>query len=183
MFSSDKKIETRLSSQTLYEGKTLKFRRDDIITIKGLRTHRNVLVHPGGAVILPYFENGDILLIRQYRYCIDKVIIELPAGTLEPPEPPLETARRELVEETGYGSDHFTLLGAVYTAPGFCTEKLHLYLAENLYPIENHQFLEDEYIEVVRTPFSKALAMADTGEIEDAKTISSLFLAQRRLGL
>lgn len=181
MFSSDKPIEVQTSSATLYDGNTLKFRRDEIVTIKGIKTHRNVVVHPGGAVILPYFENGDIILIRQYRYCIGKAILELPAGTLEPPEPPLETARRELAEETGYGSDHFTLLGAVYTAPGFCTEKLHLYLAENLYPIDNHQFLEDEYIEVLRMPFKRALEMADSGEIEDAKTLSSLFLIERRL--
>src|SRR6266550_929528 len=142
---------------------------------------REVVHHPGSAVILPAFDDGTIALVRQYRHPAVKYLLELPAGTLNDKERPEEGAVRELEEELGVVAGKLEKLSEFFVSPGFCEEKMWLYLATDL--TETAQRLEeDEIVEVVRVPFSSALKMITNGEIEDAKTIIGLMLAAPRLG-
>lgn len=131
---------------------------------------RELVVHPGAVLILPILEDGRIVLIRNHRYSIQKSLLELPAGTLEPPEDPAACAGRELIEETGYQAARLVKLCAFYTTPGFCTEFMHAYLATGL--TEVGQKLEDyEQIQTEPVTPAQALAMIRDGRIIDAKTI------------
>ena len=142
---------------------------------------REVVHHPGSAVILPAFDDGTIALVRQYRHPTVKYLLELPAGTLNNQERPEEGAARELEEELGLVAGKLEKLAEFFVSPGFCEEKMWLYLATDL--TETAQRLEDdELIEVVRLPIDRALQMITDGEIEDAKTIIGLMLAAPRLG-
>jgi ADP-ribose diphosphatase len=142
---------------------------------------REVVHHPGSAVILPAFDDGSIAMVRQYRHPAVKYLLELPAGTLNEKERPEEGAARELEEELGVVAGKMEKLSEFFVSPGFCEEKMWLYLATEL--TETRQRLEDdEMIEVVRLPIDRALQMITGGEIEDAKTIIGLMLAAPRLG-
>lgn len=142
---------------------------------------REVVHHPGSAVILPAFDDGTIALVRQYRHPAVKYLLELPAGTLNDRERPDEGAARELEEELGLRAAKLEKLSEFFVSPGFCEEKMWIFLATDL--TETEQRLEDdEFIEVVRLPIDRALQMITDGEIEDAKTIIGLMLAAPRLG-
>src|SRR5438128_207986 len=142
---------------------------------------REVVHHPGSAVILPAFEDGTIGLVRQYRHPAVKYLLELPAGTLNDKERPEEGAARELEEELGMVAGRMDKLCEFFVSPGFCEEKMWLYLATDL--TATKQSLEDdEAIEIVRLPIRQALQMVTDGEVEDAKTIIGLLLAAPRLG-
>ncbi len=142
---------------------------------------REVVHHPGSAVILPAFDDGTIALVRQYRHPAVKYLLELPAGTLNDRERPEEGAARELEEELGVVAGKLEKLSEFFVSPGFCEEKMWLYLATGL--SETAQRLdEDEKIEVIRVSVDRALQMITDGEIEDAKTIIGLMLAAPRLG-
>src|SRR5437660_12679891 len=142
---------------------------------------REVVHHKGSAVILPAFDDGTIALVRQYRHPAVKYLLELPAGTLNDQERPEEGAARELEEELGVRAGRIEKLSEFFVSPGFCEEKMWLYLATDL--TETQQSLEhDEFIEIVRLPIDRALQMITDGEIEDAKTIIGLMLAGPRLG-
>jgi ADP-ribose pyrophosphatase len=156
---------------------------DHLRTASGNGTIREIVRHPGGAVAVPVFENGDVLLIRQYRYPIDATIYEFPAGKLDAGEAPEVCARRELEEETGYRAAKWQKLTSMFTAPGFCDEVLHLYLATELQELAGGQRLEEgeESIAVERIPLARALQMAAGREITDGKTIAGLFLASQAL--
>src|SRR6184192_1259630 len=142
---------------------------------------REVVHHPGSAVILPAFDDGTIALVKQYRHPAVKYLLELPAGTLNDNERPEDGAARELEEELGVVAGKLEKLCEFFVSPGFCEEKMWLYLATDLR--ETVQRLEDdELIEVIRIPVDQALQMITDGEIEDAKTIIGLMLAASRLG-
>src|SRR5215471_4302455 len=142
---------------------------------------REVVHHRGSAVILPAFDDGTIALVRQYRHPAVKYLLELPAGGCEDQERPEQAAARELEEELGLVAGKLEKLSEFFVSPGFCAEKMWLYLATEL--SETEQRLEDdEVIEVVRVPIDRALQMITSGEIEDAKTIIGLMLAAPRLG-
>ena len=142
---------------------------------------REVVHHRGSAVILPAFEDGTIALVRQYRHPTLKYLLELPAGGVEDQERPEQAAARELEEELGLVTGKLEKLSEFFVSPGFCAEKMWLYLATDLKQTE--QRLEaDEVIEIVRVPIDRALQMITDGEIEDAKTIIGLMLAAPRLG-
>ena len=142
---------------------------------------REVVHHPGSAVILPAFDDGTIALVRQYRHPAVKYLLELPAGTLNDRERPEVGAARELEEELGLVAGNLEKLAEFFVSPGFCAEKMWLYLATDL--SQTAQRLEDdELIEVVRLPLDRALRMISDGEIEDAKTIIGLLIAAPRLG-
>ena len=140
---------------------------------RGADVVKQTIKHPGAVVILPLLPDGRVLLIRNYRVAVDKTFIELPAGTLEPPEPPEQTARRELVEETGYSGERFTELPPFYMSPGILDERMYCFVAEGLTPGEAQPEAGEE-IENLPTPLDDALAMIKRGEIEDAKTIVAL---------
>ncbi len=142
---------------------------------------REVVHHHGSAVIIPIFEDGTIALVRQYRHPAVRYLLEAPAGTLQRGEVPEEGAARELEEELGVVAGRLEKLSEFFVSPGFCEEKMWVYLATEL--TETKQQLEDdEILDVVRIPFSQASSMITTGEIEDAKTIIGLMLAAPRIG-
>ena len=142
---------------------------------------REVVHHPGSAVILPAFDDGTIALVKQYRHPAVKYLLELPAGTLNDQERPEVGAARELEEELGLIAGNLEKLSEFFVSPGFCEEKMWLYLATELAPTAQ-KLDDDEFIEVVRLPIDRALQMISDGEIEDAKTIIGLLLAAPGLG-
>ncbi|HVF42040.1 MAG TPA: NUDIX hydrolase [Pyrinomonadaceae bacterium] len=170
-----------LSSEEVYAGKLISVARDTVR--EGEVTYvREVVAHPGGAGIVAYFGDGTTALVRQYRHPARGYVLEIPAGKLDPGERPEQTAARELEEELGVVAGRLEELSAFYTTPGFCAEKLWVFLATNLRETAIRREA-DEIIEVVRVPLASALAMLASGEIEDAKTIIGLTLAARRLGI
>jgi len=170
-----------LASEEIFSGRVFDVTVDTVR--EGDKTYvREVVHHPGSAVILPVFEDGTVALVRQYRHPAVKYLLELPAGTLNDKERPEEGAARELEEELGVVATTLEKLCEFFISPGFCEEKMWLYLATDL--TKTAQRLEDdEMIEVVRLPIDRALQMITDGEIEDAKTIIGLMLAAPRIGL
>lgn len=143
----------------------------------GRRIARDIVVHPGSAVILPMWSANRVVLIRNHRYAPDKTLWELPAGTLEPPEPPADCARRELIEEAGYRAGRLEPLMKLYPSPGICTELMHAFVATDLTQVEQ-QLVEDERIEPMVISMNDVIEMIRNNEIEDAKTIA-IVLAYR----
>jgi ADP-ribose pyrophosphatase len=167
-----------LSTKTPYVGKLVTLRVDQVRFESGNTGERVVVSHPGATVILALDDQQRILWIRQNRYAIGRELLELPAGGLEPGEDPAFCAGRELQEETGF-SGTLTALGAFFTVPGFCTERLFAFLATDL----KHAPLpgdEDEEISLEPLTLEESLAKVDSGEIEDAKSLSTLFLYMRK---
>jgi len=142
---------------------------------------REVVHHPGSAVIIPAFPNGTVALVRQYRHPALRYLLEAPAGTLNHGERPEEGAARELEEELGFVAGKMEKLSEFYVSPGFCEEKMWVYLATDL-TATAQRLEDDELLEVVRMPVQQALEMITDGEIDDAKTIIGLMLAAPRLG-
>jgi ADP-ribose pyrophosphatase len=170
-----------LDSKPAFSGRVFEVTIDTVR--EGDKTYvREVVHHSGSAVILPAFDDGTIALVRQYRHPALRYLLELPAGTLDNNERPEEGAARELEEELGLVAGRMEKLSEFFVSPGFCEEKMWLYLATDL--TETAQRLEeDELIEVVRLPIERALQMITDDEIEDAKTIIGLVLAAPRIGL
>ena len=169
-----------LKSVEIFRGRVVEVTVDTIH--EGEKTYeREVVHHPGSAVIIPIFEDGTIALVRQYRHPAVRYLLEAPAGTLERGEAPEEGAARELEEELGFVAGRLEKLIEFFVSPGFCEEKMWVYLATEM--TKTQQRLEDdEIVEVVRIPFQQALNMITTGEIEDAKTIIGIMLAAPRVG-
>ena len=142
---------------------------------------REIVHHPGSAVIIPVFEDRTIALVRQYRHPAVRYLLEAPAGTLERGEAPEEGAARELEEELGVVAARLEKLSEFFVSPGFCEEKMFVYLATEMTQTEQ-RLEDDEIVEVVRIPFAQALSMITTGEIDDAKTIIGVMLAAPRVG-
>jgi ADP-ribose pyrophosphatase len=166
----------------LYEGRVFTIVRDEVRHDSGYDSVREVVVHAGGAVIVAIDSDGQVVLIRQFRYPLGEEIMELPAGKLDEGEDPLLCAQRELREETGCSAAQWEKLTAMATTPGFCSEVLHVYLARELR--DGMQALEqgEESIAVFRVPLREALSMCADGRIRDGKTITGLALAAMRLG-
>jgi ADP-ribose pyrophosphatase len=177
----DKELPEVLSSEEVYAGRLVRVVRDTVR--EGGKTYaREVVGHPGGAAAVPVFEDGTVAFVSQYRHPARRFVLELPAGKLDPGERPAETAARELEEELGLVAGRVEQLSEFYTTPGFCAERLWVFLATDLSETAlRHE--EDEIIEVVRMPFARALRMVASGEIDDAKTIIGLLLAAGRLGV
>ena len=142
--------------------------------------HREVIRHPGSVVILPLLDEGQICLIENHRVAVDRVLIELPAGTLDAGEAPLDCARRELIEETGFRPGQLDLLTSFYAAPGILDERMHLFVARELTPGEPAREEEEEIRNRV-VSWSQAWQMIDSGEIQDAKTLIGLLLYARQI--
>ncbi len=173
MFMSDL-TETRLESEWLVQGRFLQARRDTVRLPNGKTSTREYILHPGAAVILPVFENGDVLLERQHRYPCGRDFIEVPAGKLDPDEAPEICAQRELIEETGYRAGEIKFLFEFYPAIGYCNEVMHFFLARDLEHV-GHERDHDEFLEILRVPFDEAMAMIRRGEICETKTTTALF--------
>lgn len=167
----------RIKSEEILRGRVLTIRRDTLKGSDGREMVREVVAHPGAVVILAV-DGDDLLFVRQYRYAAGESLLELVAGTCEPGEEPADTADRELQEEAGYKAGRLTKMGEFYSAPGFCTELLHLYLAEDLTP-SRLPMDDDEEIELERIPLAEAVRMAETGQFRDAKTLVGVLLYAR----
>jgi ADP-ribose pyrophosphatase len=165
-------------AKTLLETRKFTVVRETVSTPGGKDKTREIVRHPGACVIVPLLDDGRVCLIRNFRIAVDETLIELPAGTLEPPELPAKTAERELIEETGYRAAKIELLQAFYASPGFLDEKMHLYLATGLTAGES-ALEEGEEIENLLVPFEQAVEMVFRGEIQDAKTIVGLLWVDR----
>ncbi len=165
-----------LDSETIYTGLVFEVERDRLREDSGLELVREVVRHPGGAGGLPLFADGRIALVRQYRHPARRELLEIPAGRIEKGESPEACARREIEAEVGVRVGQVEKLAEFYTTPGFCQEKLYIYLATDLTP--GPQSLDhDEVIEIVHLPLAEAVRLVREGKIEDAKTIIALLLA------
>jgi len=172
--------EKKLSSQQLYRGRAVNLRMDTVEKSDGKTTTREVVEHSNCVAVVVVDDQGNVLLVRQYRYPVGKFLLEIPAGGIDPNEEPIDCVRRELQEEIGYFPQKIEELGGFYSVPGYGTEYLHCYLATDLVP--SRLIAEDsEGIEVVRVPISKITQLITSGEICDAKSIAALltFLLQR----
>ena len=166
-------LETRVSSKRIYEGKVLNLRVDEVKIGNGNTARREVVEHPGAAAIVPILGEAEVILVRQYRYPIGSDLLEIPAGTLRANESPEDCATRELEEETGYRCSEIAKMTECFVAPGYSTEKIHIYLARGLTKTQT-KMDEDESINLERCPFSEALEKIRTGTIRDAKSIVGL---------
>jgi ADP-ribose pyrophosphatase len=172
-----------LNRRRIYDGRVFSTIVDDVEYPSGNRSIREVAEHGGGAVAFAVFPDETILLVRQQRYPIGDVLWELPAGKLDPGEDPLDCARRELEEETGYSAAQWQKLTAIYTTPGFCNERLHIYLARELTKHPDGRRLEEGELTMTVSilPVADAIAMIERQEIVDGKSICGILLGERML--
>lgn len=162
--------EDRINSTKVFSGKLIDLYLDNVRLPNGKKSTREWVNHPGAVCIVPILNNGDILLIRQFRYGPREEFIEIPAGKLDKNEDPLKCGLRELEEETGYKSNKLTFLTNIHPAIGFSNEKMWMYLAEEL-ELSERKLDEDEFLELLPTPLNLALEWVFTGKITDVKTI------------
>jgi ADP-ribose pyrophosphatase len=186
--AADVDLEQRLAERrTVHTGRYLAVERDVAIMSDGGRVERDIVVHPGAVVVAPLDAAGRLLLVTQYRLPAGGALLELPAGTLDLDkggfEDPLAAAHRELEEETGYRAGSMERIGGFWSAPGFSTEYLTLYLATDLRPADEDRLSpdEDEDLRLLRLPWRDAVAAVEAGVIEDAKSIAGILMLARRL--
>ena len=163
-------------SKTIHEGRVFRFITENVTLENGVTTDIDYIQHPGATVIVPVKENRQLILLKQYRHALNTYIWEIPAGTIDPGETIETCARRELIEETGYSAEQWQRLGEITPVPGYSNEHIHVYLATELRPAVRN-LDEDEMISVHEIKFTKAVEMIKNGEIQDSKTIASLYLA------
>ena len=173
-------IEKRLKSEPIYKGKLLDIYCDKVQLPDGTTSTREYTIHPGAVAIVPILADGRIMLIRQFRYPVGKIMIEIPAGKLDPGEDYLTTARRELAEEIGYRAEKFTLLGEINPCVGYSDEHIWICLTEDLAPMKNN-LDHDEFIELLPVTLNQAVMMATDGSITDVKTIIAILWTERYL--
>jgi len=166
--------ETLLSSEIVYQGRLLQVNCDRVSLPNGGESTREYIVHPGAVVILPVFENGDVLLERQHRYPLRRDFIEFPAGKIDPGEDELRCGQRELREETGYEALQWSHVTTLYPCIGYANERLEFYHAQQL-EFVGHARDSDEFLEVLRIPFGQAMGWLRSGKICETKTVVGLF--------
>jgi ADP-ribose pyrophosphatase len=169
-----------LKSEVLLKGRVFAIRRDYLKTPDGRETKLEIIEHGGSVVVIPVDENGNLLLVRQYRHATGGELLELPAGTLDEHEDPELCAAREIREETGMAAGSLKKLGEFYLAPGYSDEFMIVYLATELSdsPLDAD---DDEFLSLETVPIAEAIRMAERGQIPDAKSLAALFLARSSL--
>jgi ADP-ribose pyrophosphatase len=172
--------ERCISSTTILEGGMLTVKRDEVRLPNGNLSQREYVLHPGAVVIVPLLANGNVVLERQFRYPLQQVFIELPAGKIDQGEETLVTGQRELMEETGYRANNWVSLGCQHPCIGYSNEVIHMYLATGL-TAGAHQRDVDEVLDVFDLPFDECMRMAQRGEMTDGKTLVALYTAQQYL--
>ena len=180
--SDDMLFEKTVASRTVFEGKVFDVEIKDIVTPEGNTSIREIVKHPGGACILPIDGEGNCYLVKQFRSPFGKVMLEAPAGKLEPGEDPLHCVSREITEETGFTAGRIECMGAIAATPGYCSEIITLFIGTEL-EYKGGEPDPNEYIATVKMPLSDAIKMAENGEIIDAKTLVLLYKAQGRSGI
>jgi ADP-ribose pyrophosphatase len=166
--------EQRIASELVFDGKLLKVYRDQVRLPDGSHGEREYIRHPGAVAVVPLFDDRSVLLERQFRYPQGRVFIEVPAGKLEPNEPHLDTAKRELLEETGYSAAEWTRLGVIHTAIAYTNEAIEIFIARKLRQEGAAQLDAGEFVETLIVPFDEAIAMVRDGRITDSKTVAAL---------
>lgn len=172
--------EAMLESKEIFNGRVIRVTLDKVQLEDGTTSTREVVHHHGGACILPVDADGNVTMVRQFRYALGEELWELPAGKLEAGEDPFEAAKRELSEECGLTADTYTELGVVYPTVGYDSERIYLWAAEGLHTVGQH-LDAGEFLDVVKMPFAQALGLVMDGTIKDSKTqIALLKYAQLR---
>lgn len=169
--------EEAISSETLFQGKFLKAKRDIVRLPDGQTATREYVVHPGAVVVLPMLDDGRVVVERQFRYAVGQVLVEFPAGKLDPAEDPLECGRRELLEETGYVAREWARAGTMHLAVGYSTEIIHIYFARGLVP-GTRQLDQGEFLDVFEATLPDLLAWSRDGRLTDAKSLACLLWLQ-----
>lgn len=171
-------IEVQKSSHNVYDGKLLNVYVDNVLLPDGSASTRDWIKHPGASAIVPVFEDGTIMLIKQFRYPPRRTFIEVPAGKIDSGESPKSTAKRELIEETGIRCEFMQKTGSFFPAIGYADEEIHVFIAWGLTQ-SDQDVDEDEFVIKHRVPFSEALKLIYKGDIQDAKTICSIIQAHQ----
>ena len=166
--------------ELIHQGKVFNLFAENITLPNGHTTTLSIIRHPGASAMVAITEVKKMILIRQYRHAVNGFIWEIPAGTLDPGESPLDCAQRELVEEAGVSADVWHKLGEIIPVPGYSDERIHIFLAENLTKAEQ-KLDSDEVLEVHPFDFAEVLEMIRSGQIIDAKSISGIFMAKSHL--
>ena len=174
--------ETILHREEIYSGRVVNLSVATVRLPNGGESRREIVKHPGAVAIVALDADQNVLLVRQFRLAADKILLEIPAGTLKPDEPPEICARRELQEETGYLPGRLEAIGGIYPAPGYTTEYIHLYLATDL--SESRLAMDDdEFIEIERVPLREVLSMIERDQLADGKSVAALLKVARRLSV
>lgn len=166
-------FEKQLSSAEIFTGRVISVTLDTVELENGSTGIREVVHHHGGAGVAALNEQDEIYLVRQYRYALDRELIEIPAGKLEPEEDPFETAKRELGEEAGLRAAEYRDLGYIIPTCGYCSEIIYLYAAKDLSPVSQH-LDADEFLSVFTMPLGEAVRLVLSGEITDSKTVAAI---------
>ncbi len=174
-------FEKTVTSELIFDGKIITVKKDTAELENGEIVNRELVVHPGGVCVVPINENGEVLMVKQFRYPFQEALVEVPAGKLEVGEDHREAGLRELREETGAVCEKFEYLGVCYPSVAYLTEKIHIYLATGL-TFENQDLDEDEFLDVVKVKLEDAVEMIMNNELPDAKTQCAILKAARILG-
>lgn len=175
--SDDDTRERRVDGRTVYEGRLLHLKEDTVRLANGRISTREYMTHPGAAMILAMPEN-KVVLVRQYRYPLDRYFIELPAGKIDPGENPLQTAKREFIEECGYEAAQWRHLTTLHPCIGYANERIELYHAQELTQVGSTPD-DGEFLEVLHVPLAEALAWVRDGRITEAKAVTGLLWAEK----
>ena len=162
------------SRRTIHNGRVFEITVENVTLPTGYRMDMEIIRHPGAAAIVPLLEDNQVVMLKQYRHAVGDFLWEIPAGTFDGSEDPMECARRELAEETGYTAGKWDHLGLIVPVPGYSDERIHLYLARNLTLAAQH-LEQDEILEVHILPLQQVAEMIADGQIQDAKTIAAIF--------
>lgn len=172
--------EKKISRKVIYEGKIINVYNDTVLLPNGKETHRELVEHHGGVCVAALTDEGNLLFVRQFRYPYGRVLLELPAGKLEKGEDPLSAGMRELEEECGVVAEKVFPMGTVYPTVAYCTEIIHLFLAQGL--SKTHQHLDDgEFLSVEEIPLKEAVKLVMNGEISDSKTVALILKTEKLL--
>lgn len=170
--------EQELSTKQVYRGRLLDVREDRVALPNGKEATREYIVHPGAVVVVPLLDNGDVLMVRQFRYPLRREFFELPAGKIDPGEDALLCGQRELLEETGFVADTWRMLATIHPCIGYSDERILIYLAQGLSE-QGHRRDEDEFLDNVRMPLARAMDWLREGRLSDGKTMIGLFWAEK----
>jgi ADP-ribose pyrophosphatase len=173
-------VESEISSETVFKGALLEVRKDRVLLPDGRESVREYIVHPGAVVVLAFLDNGNLLFERQFRYPLRRVFLELPAGKIDHGDPILDTAHRELLEETGYAARDWEYLGVMHPCIGYSDERIEIFTARGLHQAGEMRLDHNEFLEVLELAPDEAKAAVLDGRITDAKTITALFWLERQ---
>lgn len=173
--------EKTKSVKNIFDGNIIKLRVETVELPDGKTATRELISHGGGVGVIAVDENGEVFMVSQYRIAAREMMMEIPAGKIDNGEDPLECGKRELIEETGYAAEEFTYLGTYYATPGYCEEKLHLYLARKLKFVGQH-LDEGEFLNVKKYKLDDLYNMVMENKINDAKTAIAILKAKMILG-